>query len=916
MERVQRIMDKQVEAIRVQLTSLVPKKDADDVTKAIFSKLNNSVKQEISNREKFYNKLKELKGKFSKNIEQETNAFLSGASKLMRIRVADNALTQQQRYNAYNIFNGKKVKKEDGSEGNFEDYPYRGYGQVPEEFSKVSRKGIIPSRIEESSKRYEELFQTAEKNDYFINIGKLEDRTFDTFKDDMFIYKIREVVGNKIPNISDFTIISVARRRGLNRKRKEFDDAEEYENFLDEIVMDNPQMVQPKFLEADFEEANRAIRIKKYEDVILNHKERIEEIPTLLSVREWHALRSKALKEERRIYNTNSEPDMQRYNALKFARKNLEDTFQKINDESFVRKNADGSTSFIKEKKEVFEKLQKQFKYANDYHRNNVAIFNQGKLLEMFSKRGGQDKYLPEEYMSLFFSGKDNLAFGRKQFDNLFAKRDTQGNIVLRQDGSIVHTDEGLELLYDGLGLALSKGTITSNGREIIESYAEVLGKDRTEFFIKLEQQKIRLLQHEKLMTPNNKEFVKTFEKKLETILDDNIDEATKITIERLQQSIGKLSTLKTGDLPSYARSYWKDTDIAATDELIAKVLFDNVIGVRYALDPKIKKELLEKNVDEIKFRKDANVTAQNKKELYDNVEELLPPANVKAQDDPLRIIMDYFGDDKDFVDNLKSVLMRDLLRKSVKQKAEISPLNMAKETKQNFLSRLTTSPEDAYSRTSGQFSLSKEFDIVAMEKFFKDRQRVMSILYTGDEGIRHLNTLGELFDLAKLTATSKSLVNIQGIAAPYSMQMGIGRLYNVMKGVLSPRYLALEAGAIQTRVKTQQALTEMFLSPTAAEVIVDGFVRFNKEFKPKILTATLGKMLGIDLNEKEKSLIIKAAIESRNYVQAVTQPQSEVFREINIKQSDETQIPTIEGRSIPTNQEKNLSDFNFSPVN
>ena len=908
MERVQRIMDTQVDAIRTQLTKLIPKTDADEVTTAIFKRINASVNTEISNREKIYNQLKALREKFKLKIETENNAYMRNSTELMRIGLDEPLKINEKRFHVYNIFHGKRMRDKDtGVEGDWEDYPYKDMGATPQQ--KVTRKGILPSRIEESSRRYETLFETAEKNDYFIDIGKLEDTTFAMFRDDMFLYKIREVVGNKVPSISDFTIISAARRRGLDRKRKEFDDAEDYFMFLEDTVADIPNIKAPKFTQDDYE--NVPQMIQKLENALLNHKEKIDDIPTLLSVREWHALRSKALKEERRLYNAN---DMQRYNSLKFARKNLEDTFQRINDETFavrdaegvIKRKADGTPVFTKEGKKIFDELKEQFKNANDYHRDYVAIFNQGRLLEMLSQsRGRHPKYLPEEYMSVFFTGRDNLAFGRRQFDNLFAKRDAKGEIVTA-NGNIVHTEEGVELLLDGLGFAISKGSITTNVREIIESYSDIIGKERTEFFIKLDLERQNRIFTNLQMTPKDKQFVEGLNNKLTEILDSDIDEASRLAIQRVQQSIGAMSTLKNTELPSFAQKYWTNTAEAANDERIAKALFDNALAPMFAIPLKQREKLIKEGKDVTKENWRQYADPQDRKDIFENMDEILPPSVAgDAQAHPLDVLLEYTQKTsspekyKEFVDNLRSVLMRDLLRKSIVGTKDISIRNTGQ---RKLLRRSTMDAYDAETLLQGQFSLSKEFDVIAMEQFFIDRAAIFKRLYKDDR--KHLENIGELFDLAKLTKSSKDLLNIQGIASPYSMQMGIGRLYNVMKGVLSPRYLALEAGAIQVRVKTQQALTEMFLSPTAAQVIVDGFVRFEKPFQAKILTATLGKMLGLDLSKEEESKIIKAAIESRNYVQRVMQPHT-----IPPPHLDQP-VPSNVKKALPTNL-KQLLDKN-----
>ena len=77
---------------------------------------------------------------------------------------------------------------------------------------------------------------------------------------------------------------------------------------------------------------------------------------------------------------------------------------------------------------------------------------------------------------------------------------------------------------------------------------------------------------------------------------------------------------------------------------------------------------------------------------------------------------------------------MRDLLRKSIVGTKDISLRNTGK---RKLLRRSTMDAYDAETLLQGQFSLSKEFDVIAMERFFIDRAAIFKKLYK-DMSVHH----------------------------------------------------------------------------------------------------------------------------------------------------------------------------------
>ena len=873
MEKVQRQIDKQVMAIEEQLLGLKLKDDASDVTKMVYQKLNTIVKMETKSKSEHYSALVRLRNKFTKNKENDIDAEMANAGGLLRVFEFDRTKNDINTFRAYNLFQSKKIRDKDGIE-RFESYPYKNN----EGYTTGNKIGILPQRLKESNRRYEELFEVSDANDYFVNIEALERRTIKTLEDDLFDTNIAAIVGEKIPTVTGMTVIKSARRRGLNQKRKTYETSEEYEDFLEEVIDDNAINVRPP-KDEDVLDGNM---IPILEQAILNSRQVIEEVPTLLSVREWHGLRSRAMRDERRLWNA-STTDYKEYNKLKNARKELEKQFDKINPDF-------DSTP------EILTTLKNKFESANDYYAKEVSIFNEDVLLDMFSTKAKTLKYSPDEYMSLFFTHNKDLSWGRSQFDNLFAKRNDAGEYIKNKNGKYVHDEEAVDLLLDGLGKAISEGKLKNDPFQIIKNYEDIIGPERTKYFQNLHQQRNVTALGKITMSKPKQKFVDEFEGKLDEILTSDIDEATKISIGQLKASIyGQLDTLTSAEIPRNMRKYFKENRGPYLRDRIVKALFDADISPTFAITEEASEGLIKGTQGS--FEALANKLEIPKDQVAKHVTGLLPRVDNVTQKHPLESLLDVYGNDKQFVDSLKSILVDELHTSAIKkvgkvnilgadQVAKSEAVSLAQKASQINVKQVPRASYDTYGkRVGGNVSLSKEIDLVEFSNFFERRQKVLNILYRDNP--EHLKNLKKLLDVSAFVQGAKaSGVNIGGVASPYSMQMAVGRFYNVMKGVVSPRYMLLEGGTITARVKMQESLNEMFLSPTAAKYITDAFVNYETKFQPKLFLGTVSRILGFDLTKEEESKLINAALESREFIRSSVQPAS---------------VPFFEKRTTPT---------------
>ena len=136
------------------------------------------------------------------------------------------------------------------------------------------------------------------------------------------------------------------------------------------------------------------------------------------------------------------------------------------------------------------------------------------------------------------------------------------------------------------------------------------------------------------------------------------------------------------------------------------------------------------------------------------------------------------------------------------------------------------------------------------------------------------MQTREEMMEINTVIHINKKSYSLAGFSTGYSLNMGMGRAYNVMKGVLSPRYALMEAGVMQMRLARQNLTTLMFTDPKAARIVADAFIRGKTDpYTLKKLNAIFAMAAGHDLSKDEKSHTKKGLEFTAKMIKASTQP-------------------------------------------
>lgn len=114
------------------------------------------------------------------------------------------------------------------------------------------------------------------------------------------------------------------------------------------------------------------------------------------------------------------------------------------------------------------------------------------------------------------------------------------------------------------------------------------------------------------------------------------------------------------------------------------------------------------------------------------------------------------------------------------------------------------------------KFNLNNELDPIAMQKYYEKNRKLFELLL--DE--EHLKAVDSLMNLGVLTGSKNLNQSIKNLPSSYTTQMGIGRAYNAMKGVVSIRYLLMEKLIVDYRVAQADIMRMVLADKNTAEVM------------------------------------------------------------------------------------------------
>jgi hypothetical protein len=113
---------------------------------------------------------------------------------------------------------------------------------------------------------------------------------------------------------------------------------------------------------------------------------------------------------------------------------------------------------------------------------------------------------------------------------------------------------------------------------------------------------------------------------------------------------------------------------------------------------------------------------------------------------------------------------------------------------------------------------LGKSINLVKMGELLQENRNILERLFKDNPA--HFEYLDAIFDISKRIASSAEKSNIIGLVGNYTDQMAAGRLYNALKGVVSIRYLFMEAAFMKGRAASQELFKDVLLNPNTAKAL------------------------------------------------------------------------------------------------
>ena len=146
------------------------------------------------------------------------------------------------------------------------------------------------------------------------------------------------------------------------------------------------------------------------------------------------------------------------------------------------------------------------------------------------------------------------------------------------------------------------------------------------------------------------------------------------------------------------------------------------------------------------------------------------------------------------------------------------------KESAANFIKWLEEEKNIPKEKLGSIYKLDGNIDLVNYKNFIEENDHILTKLWpdTNEGRNPHLQILDEVFNVKNTLDTGKDdMVQIAGTSSGnFTEQMAAGRLYNAMKGVVSYRYLIMEAGFMKATAAQQGVLSSILRDKEMAKSV------------------------------------------------------------------------------------------------
>lgn len=903
-EMLQRDIDIRLESVLENFNSLKVSKTADDATKLVFKRMQLFIEETAKNKIKvsgfLRSRLASWEKKYTNKLIAKTEEDAIARNKLIHTGdwgVRNSKHTDSFIHRSHSAIYGKAGAINPYAQRSYEVSPTSGRSLVTE--VKYTHDGILTKHLTVSNEKYTKLFLDADESGFFINASMLDKEYRRILDSTILSADISSII--KVSPEKQFlgTFTESLRRRGLNDLKKNYQNKKGivddlgYQDKLKNLA-DSHAIDFSAFHDAPFKELTNFL-----ENALIKHKGVIPEIKQLMSLREWHGLRSKLMEYEHSAFVAQ---DYKKYEQYDIAVNRFNSMLEKT-------KAPETTSAALK------ERIEDGLEDATSHFRENVVPFR-NYIAKNWSKDLGYDPQPishPSGYFMGFFSkgGQDNGHTNRMLFDQMFGKkvRERGGRMVWSYPPAVTL------LMHQALGRAFEMDMLTGSMGQLEQIWGGVINKK-----VLTEWDKVRRLKQVH-STPGNAEAIAnlgeispTMQKNFE-IIKNGLDTLDKTTADILAASfVGRITGRVGPEVlgATEASKIWverfsKGDSISQRAELVNMILLSGPeakLGRVFGITKEAASDTL------APFEGVAG---------FGTARDILPPSVTHGghlTKAPIDIILESpLGQNTRFVKALQDIMIDEMLFRSVKFNSSIKLQGAAArlgllDKGQRGLPKEMYSIKNEVLTFNPVIELGTDFNITAIRTFLKDNDSALKSLFgKSKEGREHLQRIHELAESMFLIKGDVISIPMKGMVGGYTLNMGMGRAYNVMKGVVSMRYMAAEGGILIARQKQAELMLKMFRDPAAGKILHDIFVRGMTDAKmmDRLRVSVFGAA-GIELTDNQYAFMIALVKNEIERAAQAIQPSedTEIMMKINEFKKK------YKGRGKPPIMFKRLGDRNL----
>ena len=342
-------------------------------------------------------------------------------------------------------------------------------------------------------------------------------------------------------------------------------------------------------------------------------------------------------------------------------------------------------------------------------------------------------------------------------------------------------------------------------------------------------------------------------------------------------------------DSPEMIKAFEKGDSFVRRSTIVDTLLSSSTPqGKAFLASPSISRQVADERQgtleEQLSKLRQEGATSKQIEEARKKAEDALPPVvddEYERLQTPLTLFLNHLDEQvkagklteagkEKLVDNVKDLITEEMFDRNFKYTKQLKITGTAervaalpKEGKA-YLAKPVTITEDMPT------TLRMEINVVGLKKAFDDNKEALRQLYgTSDKGKEQFENIEKMMATSlRLQGEVGSAMSVAGQVSDYTFAMGMGRMYNTMKGVLSIRYAIMEGGAVKARRQNAAMMMKMFTDPAAVKVAHKIFYKGSATIKDvKLFKKFIERNVGYELSSDEDKQLMIGILNSERFL-------------------------------------------------